>query len=128
MFVVDATVVNELLVTGQYTANAQALFRQVRPLNLLHVPEFCRLECANVLWKQVRFQGMPQVRAEKLLHEMMALPLTIVAAETFYSRALSLGVRHQLAVYDSVYIALMVPVSAILTPPHLPTKPPAPNN
>jgi predicted nucleic acid-binding protein len=70
------------------------------------VPEFARLECVNVLWKQVRFQNMPQVDAEQLVIDLMALPLQTTPFAALYSRSLKIGLTHQLAIYDSVYIAL----------------------
>lgn len=66
-YVVDASVVTEYLVLGHYTPNAVAFFQQVTDVDQLIVPEFCLLECTNVLWKHVRFQGMPVVQAESLL-------------------------------------------------------------
>lgn len=58
-YVVDASVVTEYLVMGHYTPNAVAFFQQMTGVDQLIVPEFCLLECTNVLWKHVRFQGMP---------------------------------------------------------------------
>jgi predicted nucleic acid-binding protein len=107
-YVVDASVVIERLIRGTYTPNAQALFRQLTPNDTLIVPEFCLLECTNVLWKQVRFQGMSQVQAETLLRDLRALPLKRIPAKAALSMALHVGLKHQLAIYDSAYIALAI--------------------
>lgn len=106
IYIVDASVVIEYLVTGSYTPNARALFSQVTPADRLIVPEFCLLECTNVLWKQVRFQGMPFFQAHALLKHLRKLPLTRVPVKAALDTALKIGVTHQLAVYDSTYIAL----------------------
>jgi predicted nucleic acid-binding protein len=72
----------------------------------LLVPEFCLVECTNVLWKRVRFENMPQASAEQLARDLHTLPLTLVSVKSLYERALQIGLAHKLAIYDSVYIAL----------------------
>jgi predicted nucleic acid-binding protein len=106
LYVVDASVVIGRLIHEPYTPYATALFRQSVGLHQLCIPEFCRLECVNVLWKHVRFQGMPQSTAEQVIRDLSALPLKVVAIKRLYRRALQIGLRYQLAVYDSVYVAL----------------------
>lgn len=105
-YVVDASVVIEYLVTGNYTSNAIALFQQMTIEQRLIVPEFCLLECTNVLWKHVRFQDMLVSQAETLLKDLRKLPLKRVAVKALLPAALRIGLLHQLAIYDSVYIAL----------------------
>ena len=106
IYIVDASVVIEYLVTGPYTPNARALFTQVTPNDRFVVPEFCLLECTNVIWKQVRFNGMPLTQAQALLRNLKKLPLTRVPVKAALNTALTIGVAHQLAIYDSAYIAL----------------------
>jgi predicted nucleic acid-binding protein len=106
IYIVDASVVIEYLVTGTYTPNARALFNQATPNDRFIVPEFCLLECTNVLWKQVRFNGMPVMQAETLLRHLKKLPLTRVPAKAALNSALTIGLTHQLAIYDSAYVAL----------------------
>lgn len=89
-----------------FTANAKAFFNQVAPQDRLIVPEFCLMECANVLWKQVRFQGMLQADAEVLLRDLYRLLLRRTPVKRVLQMALQIGLRHSLAIYDSTYIAL----------------------
>ena len=105
-YVVDASVVIQRLIKDAYTENARVLFGQLATSDNLIVPEFCILECSNVLWKQVRFQGMPQSQAESLVNALTALPLSVVSVTHFLRRNLEIGLTHQLAIYDSVYITL----------------------
>ncbi len=105
-YIVDASVVVQYLVTDTHTVNARALFRSLTKNDKIHVPEFCLLECANVLWKQVRFNGMLVADADILVFELTMLPLNIANVSIVLNRALEIGVQHQLAVYDSAYIAL----------------------
>ncbi len=77
-YVIDASVVIQHLLNETYTANANALFDEVGQTITVYVPEFCLLECTNVLWKQVRFQGMPASQADQLVTDLMALAMTLV--------------------------------------------------
>lgn len=105
-FIVDASVVVQLLVTEPYTTETKTLFATIDDGNKLFVPEFGLLECTNVLWKHVRFQGLNQSDAEKQIAILIALDVVIVPVAGLMPRALEIGVKHQLAIYDSIYIAL----------------------
>jgi predicted nucleic acid-binding protein len=105
-YIVDASVVIQRLIQDRHTRHVKALFNRLTASGNLIIPEFCIIECVNVLWKQVRFQGMPQDRAENLINDLIALPLHIAPVTMLLRRALQIGAAHQLAVYDSVYIAL----------------------
>lgn len=105
-YIVDASVVVQYMITDTYTAYARALFLNLTQHDKIHVPEFCLLECTNVLWKQVRFNGMNASDASILVTELTLLPLDVTASKLILHRALEIGVQHQLAVYDSTYIAL----------------------
>ena len=106
IYIIDASVVIDYLVVGPYTANSGAFFGQVTPNDRLLVPEFCLLECANVLWKHVRFQGMSVLQGQALLKHLKKLPLSRVPAKAALDAALAIGLTYQLAVYDSAYVAL----------------------
>jgi len=105
-YVVDTSIIIQRLIVEVHTPYVRCLFAQMAKGLVIIVPEFCFLECANVLWKQVRFQGMPQPVAEQLLIELSALPLQVVSSSQFMTRALQIGLANQLAVYDSIYLAL----------------------
>lgn len=105
-YIVDASVVAQVLIQDTYTKQARTLFGRLTAPDQLHVPEFCLLECTNVLWKQVRFQGMSQSEAEVLLGDLAGLPLTNQAVTGLLERSLEIGLAHQLAIYDSLYIAM----------------------
>ncbi len=105
-YIVDASVVIQYLITDTYTSNARTLFNTLTKNDKIHVPEFCLLECTNVLWKQVRFSGMSASDADALVTDLNMLPLNIIPVQFILNRALEIGLQHQLAVYDSAYIAL----------------------
>lgn len=105
-YVVDASIVIQHLVNELHTVHVNALFKEVGKVTAVYVPEFCLLECTNVLWKHVRFQGVSASEAERLTIELVALDVTIAPVVGLLPRALEIGLKHQLALYDSVYIAL----------------------
>lgn len=76
--VVASSVVIQYFITQTYTPQAKALVERLYQGDRLFVPEFCLLECANVLWKQVRFQGVLQTEAEQLIVELLALPFELL--------------------------------------------------
>src|SRR5690606_31689384 len=105
-YIVDASVVIERLIKWPYTSNARTLFNRLNATDRLVVPEFCLLEPTNVLCKQVRFQGMPKDLSDVALKNLRALPLQRVPVKALLNTAMDIGLTHQLAIYDSVYIAL----------------------
>jgi predicted nucleic acid-binding protein len=105
-YVVDTSVVMQYLLTETYTPQAIVLVERLHQDVQLYIPEFCLLECANVFWKQVRFQGMPKTEAEVLLCELLVLPFQMTPVSNLLPRALQIGLSHELAIYDSLYIAL----------------------
>jgi len=105
-YIVDASVVVQLLITETHTVETKSLFASIEDGNKLIVPEFGLMECTNVLWKQVRFHGLAQSDAEKQIKILAALDVTVAPVIGLMPRALAIGLKHQLAVYDSVYIAL----------------------
>ena len=106
-YVVDASVVIKVLVNEEYTNNARALFHPDHVANVtLLLPEFVLIECTNILWKYVRFHGMSEATAKRLAELLQKLPLERAQITFVLPRALEIGLTHELAVYDSVYIAL----------------------
>jgi predicted nucleic acid-binding protein len=105
-YIVDASIVIEYLITGPYTPNVQAYFNQITNADRLTVPEFCLLECTNVIWKQVRFSGMSRGDAEELLRVLRTLKLRRAPMKRLLDRALDIALNNTLAVYDSGYVAL----------------------
>ena len=105
-YVVDTSIVVQRFIVDRDTPQVRILFSQLKAGVNLVVPEFCLLECANVFWKQVRFQGMPLSEAEYLISDLLAIPFQIELPYDLLRRALQIGTTYQLAVYDSVFIAL----------------------
>lgn len=105
-YIVDTSAVIQHLLNEDFTVNVDRLFDLLGSEVALYIPEFCLVECTNVLWKHVRFQGLPERDAEILLKDLSDLAFTIVPVDQALPRALQIALAHQLAVYDSIYIAL----------------------
>ena len=113
-YVMDASVLIQYFIVQTYTPQAKALIERLAEGDQLYVPEFCLLECTNFLWKEVRFRGIPQWQAERMVSEMLALPLQMQPVYNLLPQALQIGLAHQLAVYDSLYIALALSLNCPL--------------
>ena len=104
--VVDASILGHYLDPDIYTAAVINLLSGLALGDQLYIPEFCLLECTNIIWKHVRFDGVPQTDAEIIITDLLQLPFQIVPVHPLLPRALQIGLSHQLAIYDSLYIAL----------------------
>lgn len=97
-YIVDASIVIQLLVKESHTAETKALFASIEDGNKLTVPEFGLMECTNVLWKHVRFHGLKQADAEEQIEILTALDVIVMPVIGLMPRALAIGLKHQLAV------------------------------
>lgn len=105
-YVVDTSVAVQYLVEESNSEETKNLFRSTQDSNKLFLPEFALLECTNVVWKYVRFHGVTPEEANELVKALLSLDIVIVPATGLMPRALEIGLKHKLAIYDSVYIAL----------------------
>ncbi len=100
-YVVDTSVVAHYLYADTYTPQVQFLVDRMYQGDRLYIPEFGLIECVNVLWKKVRFQGLLQTNAEQLIDELLVLPFQIVLVKDILLQALQIGLTRQLAVYNN---------------------------
>jgi predicted nucleic acid-binding protein len=106
-YVVDTSVIMHSLIEDRYSKQADALL--ALPLNTdtqLIVPEFCIAECVNVVWKQVRLFGMERELGDSLLDKIEDLPVDVLLFQPYLRDAYTIGLKHNLAIYDSIYIAI----------------------
>lgn len=107
-YVIDASALVQYLIDDTDSARVDTIMSMLDDPNMLILCsiEFCYAECVNVLWKHVRFYGASSAESLILVNDLIDLPLHIYSARDLLVRALEIGLKHQLAVYDSVYIAL----------------------
>lgn len=80
-YVVDASVLIQGFLKDIHTPQVRVLLSRMSQGDQLYVPEFCLLECTNVIRKYVRFQSLPQEEAEQLIVDLAKL------VELFFSNA-----------------------------------------
>jgi predicted nucleic acid-binding protein len=105
--VIDASIVAQLVIDDTYSIQVEYLLEQVFQKEITrYAPEFCVIECANVIWKHARLNDLPAEKIEAGLNRLPALPIRYVAARSHIREAYRIGFKHSLAIYDSIYIAL----------------------
>ena len=106
--VVDAGVGIKLFVEDPLSDKAQRLFACLAadPPAELYVPDLFYIECANLLWKYVRFGGMPPATARANLADLAKLALHSAPMASLMSTALELAIKHGISAYDASYVAL----------------------
>ena len=107
-YVVDASVLIQGYIREQDTPHVLTLIKLAFDTQqpVLHVPEFCLLECTNILWKRARFHKAGRDETEEALANLTATPLVVQPVIDLLPRILAIGLQHSLAIYDSSYIAL----------------------
>jgi predicted nucleic acid-binding protein len=106
--VVDASVGIKLFVADPLSDRADALFAHLAadPPAQFYVPDLFYIECANILWKYVRWAGYSVVKAHKDLEHLDELALRSVPTADLTTSALSIAAKHNVTAYDACYVAL----------------------
>ncbi len=106
--VVDASVAIKLFLREELSDRAAALFAQLTtsPPASFYVPDHFFIECANVLWKYVRFYGHDREAALQDLMDLRQLPWNSLATRELAQASLALGLDRGIAAYDAAYVVL----------------------
>jgi predicted nucleic acid-binding protein len=107
--VVDASAIVPVVANDSSSVRAERWFEgaQTALEDSLTVDLF-DAECANALWKRVRWAPWPIEEAEAALDRVLALPFRRVTLGVVVGDALRLAVTSRLSVYDACYVALAV--------------------
>ena len=83
--VLDPSILIQAYIADTDSARVQTLLAGLEndPPDEFYIPDFCLLECTNILWKRVRFNGMPVAQAKQAVDDLRALSLLIVLQPTF---------------------------------------------
>lgn len=105
--VVDASVAVKLFVDEELSQETDRLFRRLTetPPARFFVPDLLFPECANILWKYVRF-GYDSQQARQDIFDLLLLPLQPVAAAELLDVTFDLAVELDITAYDASYVAL----------------------
>lgn len=93
-------------ITDAFTAHAQAFLNGVTDQDRLVAPEYFIVEGTNVVWRHVVFNAMPRTTANAILHDLLHLPIDRIPVDGLLTSALDIGIKHHLAIYDAVHIAM----------------------
>ena len=106
--VVDASVAIKLFLREELSDRAAALFAQLTlsPPARFFVPDHFFIECANVLWKYVRFYGYEREAALEDLMDLRQLPWRSLPTRELAQASLALGLDREIAAYDAAYVVL----------------------
>lgn len=106
--VVDASVAVKLFVVEEHSDLADMLFDQLTadPPVHFYAPDLLYAECANVLWKYVRYFGYPLENARQDVSNLSSLAVTTVSTADLLDLAFELAVQNDVTVYDASYVAL----------------------
>ena len=106
--VVDASVGIKLFLAEEGSDAADALFAQLAqsPPARFYVPDLFYSECANILWKYVRYYGYPAGNARQDVADLLALRLQTVSTADVLAPALALALQYDITAYDACYAAL----------------------
>jgi predicted nucleic acid-binding protein len=106
-YVVDASVVIKLFVSEQSSEHADELFAGLAAgTRVLLVPDLLYLECANILWKNVRRAGLAPADAEEAVRRLRALALHVTPGMELCEGALALALERDISAYDACYVEL----------------------
>jgi predicted nucleic acid-binding protein len=107
-FVVDTSILAQLFTTEPDSPRVRTLVKSLDKASIQHldIPEFTIIEVTNVLWQYVRRHGMALDTATLALSYLRTLPLTIHASSPLLSRAFDISTQYNLAIYDTLHLAL----------------------
>ena len=105
--IIDASVLVKLVLVEPDSPKAHELFAHLvgDPAARFHAPDFCYLECANILWKRVKQGIFPVPVARGHLTTLTGLPLQVIPLASLVDDALSLAATHDITAYDAAYVA-----------------------
>ena len=106
--VVDASVGIKLFLDEPLSERADALFDHLTddPPACLYVPDLFFIECANILWKYVRYHGYPRENARQDVSDLRTLGLHAVPTQELIEAALQIANEYSITAYDAAYVAL----------------------
>jgi predicted nucleic acid-binding protein len=110
-FVVDASAGVKWFLPEPDAADA---LRLQNPAHELHVPTFFDLELANIFWKAVRQGRLTRPEADTRLAQLAALTIPRHAEGPLIAAAFDIANTADRTVYDSLYVALAVQISAVV--------------
>ena len=107
-YVLDASVAIKTFIVEDLSDRAEQLLSNLASSapGQVHVPDIFYAECANVLWKRVRYFGYSPIDARGNLEDLLVLPIQSLPAANLVVDALQVALTYDLSAYDACYVAL----------------------
>lgn len=105
----DACVVIKLFLVEEHTETVRAYFAQlldISPTINVNVPDLLFVECANILWKQVRRSEYSYTQALQDLIYLNKMHLPATSTSELIAQALGIAYTYGTSAYDACYVAL----------------------
>jgi predicted nucleic acid-binding protein len=83
--------------------------RLVEAAESVVVPDLFYVECANVLWKRARRQGLTPELVTRVLGQLLKAGLVTVPCAALVEDAAVIALRTGISAYDALYVALAIP-------------------
>src|SRR5688572_10017636 len=98
--VIDASVVVKLFLNEEGAHEAAAAVQKAR---VLLAPDLLWAEVGNILWKYVRRGDLTAADADRLLADMLQMPIQTSPGRDMIESALSIAIETDRTVYDALY-------------------------
>ena len=107
--VIDSSVVVKWYVAEHDSAEAAVMFSMWMNDDIeLFAPDLLPIEVGNILWKKQRIGAMTSIRAEQTTATVTALSIPWSDSHELLPQAISIAIKHDRTVYDSIYLALAI--------------------
>jgi len=106
--VVDASVGIKLILEETHTEIVQQYFERLNdsPPVIVYVPDLFFIECANILWKNVRRGDISLADSLVGLNWLNTLSLPTASTARLNEHAVEIGCANSITAYDATYVAL----------------------
>jgi predicted nucleic acid-binding protein len=106
-YVLDSSALIQAYISDPHSARMQTVIKMAYDRDhSLHILDFGRSECLNIIWKRVVFHGLSVDIAKRSLRSLSLSPLLVHSPVPYYNRTLDIGIQFRLPAYDSLYLAL----------------------
>lgn len=107
--VIDSSVVVKWYVAEHDSAEAAVMFSMWMNDDIeLFAPDLLPIEVGNILWKKQRIGAMTPIQAQKTTSTITALNIPWSDSHELLPQAISIAIKHDRTVYDSIYLALAI--------------------
>lgn len=107
--VIDSSVVVKWYVAEHDSVQAIVLFDLWTNDDIeLFAPDLLLIEVGNILWKKQRIGAMTSIQAQKTTSTVTALTIPWSDSHELLPQAISIAIKHDRTVYDSIYLALAI--------------------